>query len=80
MAEKKFELQNIYIHKSWTEPGFHGKMEFKTPKGHKIELQFESEFGKRIMLLVADQLAGEAKRLAEELTAECIAEKETENG
>ena len=80
MAEKTIQLKNIYIHKSWTEPGYHGKMEFETPKGTKIELKFESEFGKKIMLLVADQLVGEAKKLAEDLTAECITAKETENG
>lgn len=76
MTEKKIKLKHIYIHSSWNKPGYHGTMEFETPKGNKIELQFESEFGKKIMLLVADQLVGEAKKLAEDLTAECITAKE----
>lgn len=76
MAEEKIVMKHIYIHKSWSKSGYHGTMEFETPKGHKIELKFEGEFGKKIMLLVADQLVGEAKKLAEDLTAECIIAKE----
>lgn len=79
MAEKTIVMKNMYIHKSWNEPGYHGKMEFESPKGHKIELQFKGEFGKKIMLLVADQLVGEAKKLAEDLTSECVVAKESEN-
>jgi hypothetical protein len=72
------KLSSINLYRNWdkSKPGYHGKMKFEANNGSEIELKFEDEFGQQILLMVADRLVGEAKKLAEELTAECIGVKQ----
>lgn len=66
------KLKSIFVFANHPGGGFHGSMKLQSPEGHEIDLKFDNEFGSKIIGIIAEHLVGEAKRLANQLTQDCI--------